>query len=240
MSYPHPYSLPSRTLIAVRDLHEQFVAGLGSASMHVRTLDRVSLDVRAGELLLVSGAVASGARSLLLALSGVRGAWHGTRWVASGVRVRRASIGAASRDAIAAAWRDCAARSPRGLPPARRHGPNESPRVVYLLQVRAYASVECNRGLPEVAWREWVDLVHAAGGAVVIASHQRRDLGIATLPSISVRERSTHDPGDPPDTGQVREIALVAGRIVPSRFPARAGASTRVPGPEGTAAGPGG
>lgn len=139
-----PQSVASRTasvsdgysgapLVAVRELHETVAAGYGNAMLLVRTLDNVSLSVHRGDLVIVSGAAAGGAASLVATLAGRRRISHGAREHLPGVRIRRGVVSPAARDAIIAGWM---------TPPDSAVSPwarNGAP-TAYMLRVRAPAT----------------------------------------------------------------------------------------------------
>jgi energy-coupling factor transporter ATP-binding protein EcfA2 len=167
---PSPFT-PPPVLLAVRDVREEIRAGLGQTSLTVRTLDGVTLQVHAGELVVLRGGVASGAPSLLAALSGARRVRTGHRRLARGVQVRRACISNAAFSAIAAAWaQPQSASGNHSQPPVRA-------RVVYLFRVRAGApsrptaprthdSAGRKAADPSV-WGVWAESLRAHGGSIV-------------------------------------------------------------------------
>ncbi len=237
---PSPFNLPP-VLLEVRNVREEIRAGLGQASLTVRTLDGVTLAVHAGELVVLRGGVASGAPSLLAALAGVRRARSGFRRLARGVQVRRACISDAAFAAIAAAWaRPGEARDHELDFPAR-------PRVVYIFRVRSpergpragpYGHTS-NSGTavdPSV-WGVWAESLRSRGGSIV--AHVTNNQAYAAPPSYplaapvpkrtspAVHEatagdrRSYQTRGQAANvlsrrhpTGRVRTITLAAGRIV--------------------------
>jgi energy-coupling factor transporter ATP-binding protein EcfA2 len=163
---------PPPVLLAVRDVREEIRAGLGQTSLTVRTLDGVTLQVHAGELVVLRGGVASGASSLLAALSGARRVRTGHRRLARGVQVRRACISSAAFSAIAAAWaQPQPAASNQSQPLARA-------RVVYLFRVRAGApgrptavlahdSTGRRSAADASVWGVWAESLRAHGGSIV-------------------------------------------------------------------------
>ncbi len=200
-------------LVAVRNACEEIVAGLGSALCTVRTLDGLACDVRAGELLLLVGGVASGAISLLSALQGVRTRGRAQRLLTPGVRIRRAMIPFAASEAIIAGWKDAlSAGQTLGIV-----GPGNSAPLVYLLRVRPAASArpETTGAFTLGAWRAWAEALQRQGSAIVLARHDeprppiRRAVGtVANSDPVLVRET-------PPDgRTQIRTLTLHAGRIV--------------------------
>ena len=215
-------------LIAVRDLREDIVAGLGGATLEVRTLDGVSLDVHAGDLVLVTGRVASGATSLLTALAGVRQSVQGERWLAWGVRTRRASIGADARDVIIRAWRE------RAVEPEARFT-SSAARVVYLLRVRTLPDSALSMHARR-SWRAWALEVRAGRGAVVLADVAGSCSGSVSPPvRRAVHEypvASEHRAPSEHESARVRNIALASGRIVRDELSgARAFYATASPAP---------
>jgi len=152
-------------LLALHDAQEEIVAGLANARLVVRTLDRVSCEVYAGELLVVSGGVASGARSLMGALDGTRTLSCTRRDVANNVRLRRALVAPECADAIVAGWRDTTVRNGPDSIAAQ-----DRVRTVYLLRVRQTGSPSAYQ-FTLSAWRRWSSQVRARGGAVVLCRH---------------------------------------------------------------------
>jgi energy-coupling factor transporter ATP-binding protein EcfA2 len=235
---PSPFT-PPPVLLAVRDVREEIRAGLGQTSLTVRTLDGVTLEVHAGELVVLRGGVASGAPSLLAALAGVRRARRGHRRLARGVQVRRAGISDAAFAAIAAAWAQ--PREARGHElafPAR-------PRVVYIFRVRSPErgpppgprghTLNAGTVADTSVWGAWAEALRARGGSIV--AHIADDRGHAARPtyprvepvtkrtSPAVHEATAGDhrayqtPGKASRAstrvhGRVRTITLAAGRIV--------------------------
>lgn len=202
-------SYPSRTevLLRVRDLSTEIRAGYGGASCTVRTLDGVSLSVRASEMIIVRGGVASGASTLIDTLSGRRTCDQGERAVSARVQVRRARVGGEAFNAMYAAWSD--ARSSTGLASIA------STRVVYVLRVMS--PTERTRAETDtIAWRNWAGALRASGHSVVAhvvdpthamtpyrtGKHEHRE---ADRPAV----RENLVPGN-----SVRVLTLAAGRIV--------------------------
>lgn len=161
---PGTPSVPAshRVLVALRNVHEEIVAGTERARLVVRTLDELSCDVCAGELLIVTGGVASGARSLMHALNGSRPLARGERIVARGVRLRLAAIAAQADHAIVEGWLDRSAP----VAPLSASTLDRSP-VVYLLRAR-HRTAGSGATFPRSAWRRWSSSLRAQGDAVVI------------------------------------------------------------------------
>ncbi len=219
-----PFAAPP-VLLAVRDMHEEVRAGLGHASLIVRTLDGVSLAVHAGELVVLRGGVASGAASLLAALAGARRhQQRGTRVEAHGVQVRRGRISRSAFDAIGSAW-----SQPR-VPDSRIGAPRIP--VVYVFRVRSepdarrYPSRPDTRTLADPAvWRAWAASLRATGGSVVaywplsarevvdrVYEHHDAMAGTRTP---AVHEAAAGARGEHRGSaGGVRLLTLAAGRIV--------------------------
>ena len=188
-------------LLAVRDVHDEVRAGLGQTALVVRTLDGVSLDVRAGELVVLQGGVASGAVSLLETLAGRRRRLSGTRVVAHGVQVRMGTISPAAFQAIAMAW------SPALYANEARDSPHRS--IVYLFRVRNRQAAEyAARTTPslaafdEVPWQRWAEALRERGGSVL--AH------VPSLTSVNDPRRNKHG------VGAVREMAPAAADSVPT------------------------
>lgn len=232
---------PPPVLLEVRNVREEIRAGLGQASLTVRTLDGVTLAVHAGELVVLRGGVASGAPSLLNALAGVRRARRGHRRLARGVQIRRACISDAAFAAIAAVWaQPVPARGNDVEFPVR-------PRVVYIFRVRSPARgrqagpgghvFNVGTVTDTSVWGVWAESLRARGGSIV--AHVTNDAAHAARPryphaapdtkrtSPAVHEATAGDrrsyqtrrdastvlPRRHP-TGRVRTITLAAGRIV--------------------------
>lgn len=60
-----------RESLELRDVSRRFVAGAGSCSVSVSALRRASVEIRAGEVLVVAGPVGSGKTTLLLCAAGL-------------------------------------------------------------------------------------------------------------------------------------------------------------------------
>lgn len=208
-------------LVAVHNACEQIVAGLGNALLSIRTLDGLSCDVRAGELLLLVGGVASGATSLLGALYGPPASRaRAQRSVTPGVQLRRATIPFSASEALVAGWRD--ARDPSLARSASDgSGTNARAPVVYLLRVRPDDSTRAavTGAITTHSWRAWASALQRCGGAIVIArqstpaggtfEHGKRAAASGAHSEMTmVREASVAD------RDLVRTLTLHAGRIV--------------------------
>ena len=213
------YSRSSRQLLlAVRDLREEIRAGFGQSLFVVRTLDGVSLDVRAGELVVLRGGVACGAASLVAHLTGTRSLRSGVRIAARGVQVRRGSISEPALDALMSGW-----SSPdKPIQSSLRRTP-----VVHVFRVRSFAAPSSEPAKLDRAqyeqWRAWAMALRAEGGSVVV----HVPVAPAAPSPPPVRRYGVHPkPAKPPvvneptaqntDTlGQgIRVLTLAAGRIV--------------------------
>ena len=216
---PTPTERP--ILVAVRNACEEIVAGLGNALVSVRTLDGLSFDVRAGELLLLIGGVASGATSLLGALYGPPASRaRAQRYVTPGVQLRRATIPFSASEALIAGWSD-AHHAPRTASSSDASNAHSRGPVVYLLRVRpddATRAASCG-AITTHSWREWAGALQRCGGAIVLArhgsapnervEHEQRAPGRGALPDFSmVRESSNRD------RSHVRTLTLHAGQFV--------------------------
>ncbi len=211
-------------LVAVRNACEEIVAGLGSALVRVRTLDGLSFEVRAGELLLLTGGVASGATSLLGALYGPPASRaRAQRYVTPGVQLRRATIPFSASEALIAGWRDAhdTHDALRTAPSPDASSAGSRPPVVYLLRVRPDDATRtaATGAITQYSWREWAGALQRCGGAIVVArqgrspgnraEHGTRATDGAAPPDFSVvRESSDRD------RSYVRTLTLHAGRIV--------------------------
>ncbi len=197
-------------LLAVHDLREEVRAGFGQTALVVRTLDGVSLEVRAGELVVLRGGVASGVVSLLGALAGTRRVWSGNRIAACGVQVRRGSISDVAFRALTAAW-------------SERHVVAESPvqrddtPTVYLFRVRRRECTATSfppRSLvartDEAAWRTWADSLRARGGSVL--AHVQTQASEFNNHAGAVHEATGSEYAV--ESRGVRVLTLAAGRIV--------------------------
>ncbi|MBL0170731.1 MAG: hypothetical protein IPP90_08370 [Gemmatimonadaceae bacterium] len=220
LKQPHPQSPP--VLLSVRDLHEEIRAGYGQTVFAVRTLDGVSLDVRAGELVVLQGGVASGAVSLLETLAGTRRRLSGLRVAAHGVQIRRGSISHEAFRAITNAWSPSVGiTAPIDIAPAP---------VVYVFRVRPRTSMvspspklwRTRTGDPST-WRAWVESLRARGGSVLVyvspSGHARGHPphSGARLPDPhvdAVHEGVAALHGYGVESGMVRVLTLAAGRIV--------------------------
>lgn len=213
-------------VLAVRDLHEEIRAGYGASLFAVRTLDGVSLTVRAGELVVLRGGVACGAASLVAHLTGMRVLRSGVRIAARGVRIRRGCISEEALDALVAGWSTAPVAADGASTPA--------PRVVHVFRVRPSSSLSATR--PSVVvrdgreqWRAWAATLRAREGSVIAhvpitprfpprASPGRYDRPPKTQKPPVVHEATTgdHDGYDAywDSSGGVRVMTLAAGRIV--------------------------
>jgi hypothetical protein len=217
----------SPPLVAVRGLRETVAAGFGNAMLVVRTLDDVSLSVRSGDLVLVSGAAGAGAASLVATLAGRRRISHGSRELSPGARVRRGVVTPDARDAIVAGWTSNA----DGLTSPYRHA---STPTAYLLRVRsAIATTASSNGstLPgrgraddeqrdagkdmTESWKSWAGALRKAGGAIVLWESGVKQNHVpgaqAAVAFRRVREEGVRE--RPVREGRVRVLTLVAGRI---------------------------
>ncbi len=197
-------------LLAVHDLREEVRAGFGQTALVVRTLDGVSLEVRAGELVVLKGGVASGVVSLLGALAGTRRVWSGNRIAARGVQVRRGSISDVAFRALTAAW---SARREIAVSPVLR---DDTP-TVYLFRVRrreCAATPTTPRSLvartDEAAWRTWADSLRARGGSVL--AHVQAQASELNNHAGAVHEATGSEYAV--ESRGVRVLTLAAGRIV--------------------------
>ena len=184
-SAPLP-SAASRVLVAVHEVSDEVRAGFGRTAFVMRTLDKVSLSVCSGELVLLHGGVASGAVSLLAALAGHRMPPRGSRTMAHGVQVRRASISTAAAQGIVSGW--TRATQPDHIPTLRRQKQAQTlaqpqpqvptqPQVVYVLRVRApkrLALPQSPDSPPAVphderrVWAAWANDLKRRGASVVV------------------------------------------------------------------------
>ncbi len=208
-------------LVAVHNACEEIVAGLGSALFSVRTLDGLSCDVRAGELLLLVGGVASGATSLLGALYGPPASRaRAQRYAIPGVQLRRATIGFGASEAIVAGWSDAQASTPIPHSSNAATAAARTP-VVYLLRVRADDSTRagCTGAITTHSWRSWAAALRERGGAIVLAranqssaapQENEKRTGDRAVPSEISMVRESADRG----RHQMRTITLHAGRII--------------------------
>lgn len=208
-SSPRSNAVASPVLLSVHNVHEEIAAGLGRARCIVRTLDGLSCDIRAGELVILQGGVASGASSLLDVFAGMRTRARGTRYIAEKVRVRRGGVGADAARAIIAGW------SEQYTLPHTQQRCAETP-VAYLLRVRTRSSTTANVDAQHDAWRTWAAALRQRRGTIVLSvqqsraeTAQRADIVGALRESTVVREH--HLPQTRPN---VRILTLVAGKIV--------------------------
>ncbi len=199
-------------LVAVRDAREELIAGCGTTLLAVRTLDGLSCDLHEGELLFLTGSVASGARALLRAFHGHTTRLHVRRRVAQGVQIRRAAINASALEGIVAGWHDHPARAID----ASATTPASSRRVVYLLRVRspsqlcATSSHAANTDAI-ASWRHWAAALRVRGGAMVLACE-----GSASMQAADIRPRRVTKLGDTP-VDVVRESMIDRLSYEPSR-----------------------
>ncbi len=206
-------TVASPVLLSVHNVYEEVTAGLGRARCIVRTLDGLSCDIRAGELVILQGDIASGASSLLDIFAGMRTHAHGTRFVAAKVRVRRGAICADAARAIIAGW------SEQYTLPRRQRRSLDTP-VAYLLRVRMRSSETANVDAPYHAWRTWAAALHQQRGTIVLRvqqavaeNTQRADIVGALREATVVRERHLRQTLPEPHS-DVRILTLVAGKIV--------------------------
>ena len=149
-------------MLAVRDLHEEIRAGLGSASFRMRMLDHVSLNVHAGEFVVVRGDRASGAHALRAVLEGTRAVRSGVRLVGDGVGVRHATVSWDAVRVMMEAW-----NAPRMVYAS-------APRWVFVLRVRhtdpreTPGAFRAARVSPVMhRWSAWAMSLRACQGSVV-------------------------------------------------------------------------
>lgn len=181
----------------------------------VRTLDDVSVEVHAGELLVVESAAFNGAGALYSALVGAGRGIAGERHVSAGVQLRRGSIPASARDSIVATWA-------HGVSAALSEA-----RVVYLLRVRSGLTVASSR-VAQDAWHDWATALRASNGAVVLFDTSREGMRstpaeftrAATVAGVA-RAARVAEPSQGSGTmrGRLRTLTLSAGRIVAEGSP---------------------
>jgi len=158
-----PVVRSAAVLLAVQALCEEVRAGFGSASFRMRMLDNVSLNVHAGEFVMLRGDRASGAHALRAVLAGTRAVRSGVRVVADGVAVRHATVSWDAVRVMLEAW----------------HAPRRSfasvPRSVFVLRVRLAAQHETpaasqaqHTSLVARRWSAWAKSLRACQGSVVV------------------------------------------------------------------------
>ncbi len=216
--YPLQQPTPTRALIRVRNVRQTVRAGTDATKVCVRTLDGVSAMVSAGELVILRGGVASGAPSLAAFMAGYRHGMHGTREIASGVRVRRGSISYSAFCALRTAWETAIPRDKCVTTDDLETAQKYATPVVYVFRVREdlalrpspRSSVRADGGYD--AWREWAQVVRVHGGSVVVqcATRQRKH---REQPSSAVHERPPHD-RQRTSSARVRVLTLAEGRVV--------------------------
>jgi hypothetical protein len=165
------YRVSSRVLVTVDNAQDDLAVGAGSARLAIRTLDRVSVAVRARELLVLRGGVASGARALARVLAGVRTPRAGVRHLAPRVQMRYGCIDQADWLQLRDAWSARGIAEPGPARDAVRHAP-----VVYVLRVRGVSARDARTANVRTAraartpvdWVTWCASVRARGGAVVV------------------------------------------------------------------------
>ena len=228
---PNDWNAHRTRLVAVRGLSETVAAGHGNAMLFVRTLDDVSLDVRAGDLVLLTGRVGEGAASLAGALAGRRRIVHGARELHPGGRVRRGSISGEAQQAIIGGW--AAGSSNR-----RTNDDDGRSRTAYVLRVR-HGDARM-RGCPDGAWFGWARALCESGGAIVLweVAERWRDTAVGAGGGSAVHEarldasgpyRGMLHRGVLPEAwsgsdaavardhpGRLRAARLIAGRLVPA------------------------
>lgn len=208
----------SPILLAVHDVRDEVRAGFGQSLFAVRTLDGVSLAVRAGELVVLRGGVACGAASLIAHLTGTRAIRSGARIVARGVQVRRGCISARALDALMAGW--------SAIPAQPIHATVRRVPVVHVFRVRPFAESPAQPGSQIHAqreqWRAWAMTLRAQGGSIVVHAPlpaapkpaPLRRYGLHPLPrNRPVVSEAAAEGTDTPGEG-VRVLTLAAGRIV--------------------------
>lgn len=237
-SYPTPQARPhARTaspvpssaavVLAVRELREEVRAGYGNASFRMRMLDNVSLNVHAGEFVVVRGDRASGAHALRAVLAGTRVVRSGIRTVAEGVSVRHATV----------AW-DAVRAMLEGWHAAPRRSSASTPHDVFVFRVcgvppveTTEASRERNLSIVDRRWRTWAASVRARHGSVVaqIPWTDEPEVVTSTYAAMTPQQAQRTSPtvhedavGDDrsygafyqSDVATVRAITLAGGRIV--------------------------
>ncbi len=212
-SRPQSVTVASPVLLSVHNMHEEITAGLGHARCSVRTLDGLSCEIRAGELVILQGDIASGASSLLDVFAGLRTRSRGIRHVAEKVRVRRGAISRGAARAIIAGW------SVQHTQTDIQHLRKETP-VAYLLRVRTRTRANTSVTSSHHAWRTWAAALRQENCAIVLGV--RPPLALVTQRTtqrttqraepVMVREPSRNQ-----SRPNVRVLTLVAGKIVTAR-----------------------
>ena len=216
--YPIAQPTRSRTLLRVRNAQRTVRAGTNATSVCVRTLDGVSATVRAGELIILLGGVASGAPSLAAFMAGLRHGMHGHREIAGGVRVRRGSISFAAFRALRTAWESRIQTATHATAGAIEFAPPSHAPVVYVFRVRDETTPSpsplsaARASVSYEGWSEWARLVRASGGSVVVQcnAHQRKH---RERTSPAVYEHPTHS-RQRANSSRVRVLTLADGRVV--------------------------
>ena len=170
-------------ILTLHHLREEVRAGCGGAHIVVRTLDDVSLTIHAGELLLVHGGIASGARSLVRTIAGgVHARGHSGSTVC-GAHIRRGRITRLAATALCRAWRLSAApereteitHEQQGGRPDTPDDPARStmrPPVLYVLRI-VDTPHDSHASAPSAyhafaKWSEWVVALRKRGGSVLL------------------------------------------------------------------------
>lgn len=225
----------SRVLVRLSEITQELTVGIGNATASVRTLTDVSLVVRAGELVVLSGSRGAGERAVLAVVAGDRRGVSGTCTVDDDACVRIMRISAQAALALAEEWQRCSSR----MPSTQSRG--ASPEI-FLLDVAPDAQTSAGRGtdsprtsrvresdVPEsrpgpsrvresrvyaprpwneknrVALRAWAEVCRMRGGAVIMAAGDAVGRGMFDAALTHVR-RSRETPPLAPTA--VREVLL--------------------------------
>ena len=102
-----------RILVRLAGISQELSVGVGAAIATVRTLTDISLTIRKGELVMLSGGRGGGERAMLAVIAGDQRGVSGEREIHPNVRLRALRISASSAIALAEEWeRACTARLP--------------------------------------------------------------------------------------------------------------------------------
>ena len=222
MTNPLPIDpLDATPLLRLHRLHHEVRAGFGNASITVRTLDDVSLSIHDNELVVVSGTVASGARSLIaVAAAGQTrvGDFRGTRTIGARVQVRRASIDESAWQALRRAW----VRHPVRAEVGTHHRSRQRARVLYVLRVKP---AERHSRHVQVDWSSWIQALRQCGGSVLAhaataSKRQEQDNVIARVGAERVVRESVSPFASAPlhalpsNRSLIRELRVDGGRLI--------------------------
>jgi hypothetical protein len=201
--------MSAAVLLTLNDLSQELTIGVTSAQAIVRTLSRVTLSVRARELVVVAGARGAGERALLSVAAGDRRGVTGTRVLQRDVRLRAARIRPAQARALIWQWDESA------MAPAPVSSNCKAPVTLMLLDVGAdTARAET---FPAYAdgerLRRWTLALRNRGGSILMAASQSF---VTSLQSGDAPPAQKHvrEAGARMRVPSIRVITMHCGRLV--------------------------